>query len=120
MLLGARESERTMSDSFRLVICVDVDANDLADAYGKVYEAMAKLPEGMDWESSDEWFDDSGDSTGDPDELQAARMKYLQCPAMQRMGPDSIQCSLSKEHEGPHKPPACASWEDHKWTESNR
>jgi hypothetical protein len=57
---------------YRLIICVDVETNSLADAYKQVYEGMTKS--GLDWESSDEWYDKDGE-TGDPDVLQEARME---------------------------------------------
>lgn len=61
---------------YRLVVCIDVEADSLKDAYGKVYEAMGQLPEGLDWESSDEAFDPDGAEIG-PKKLQEARMAYL-------------------------------------------
>jgi hypothetical protein len=62
--------------SYRVVVCVDVDAPNLAVAYGLVYKAMSAT--GLEWESSDEWFDEDDNSDGgDPDELQAARMAYF-------------------------------------------
>lgn len=61
--------------SYRIVVCVDVDADDLEDAYRQTYRYMSNMPDGMDWESSDEWFDGDEDGAGDPNELQAVRMK---------------------------------------------
>ncbi len=63
--------------SYRLVICIDTDAEDLADAYGKIYRFMWQLPtHGLaDWESTDEAYVD-GEELG-PDELQKARMKFF-------------------------------------------
>jgi len=72
--------------SYRIVICVDVEADDLAQAYGKVYRAMMAAceappvgigPEDLAWESSDEAFDSDG-GVVDPDDLQAARMAYFE------------------------------------------
>ena len=65
--------------TFRLVICLDVSADSLEDAYETVYKQMAKLTtttKDMDWESSDEWFDQDG-VLGDPDTLQEARMRVI-------------------------------------------
>jgi hypothetical protein len=61
-------------NTYRLVICVDVEADTLTEAYGDVYRGMTKSA--LDWESSDEWFDVDG-YHGDPDVLQTARMAYL-------------------------------------------
>lgn len=57
----------------RIVVCVDFDDDgmSLVDCYQAVYEGMGKS--GLDWESSDEWFDDDG-MEGKPEVLQAARM----------------------------------------------
>jgi hypothetical protein len=60
----------------RIVVCIDVYAGSLSEAYGKVYEAMGSLPKGMEWESSDESFDDQG-NMNTPEALQDARMKYM-------------------------------------------
>jgi len=62
--------------SYRLVICLDVDGVDLADAYSKVYKAMTKLPTGFCWESSDEAYDPDGNAI-DPDELSRTRTVFL-------------------------------------------
>lgn len=62
--------------AYRIVICVDIHADSLELAYGKLYDFM-KQPEGsdLDWESTDEWFDGDGTEPGDPEVLQMARMK---------------------------------------------
>lgn len=63
---------------YRLVVCVDVEAASLQEAYGRVYEAMGKVTgpgSSLDWESSDEAFDDNGQI--DAEELQKARTAYL-------------------------------------------
>lgn len=62
-----------MDNAYRLVVMVDVEATSLDEAYGKVYTAMTKT--GEPWESTDEAFHD-GEQV-DADDLQAARMKYL-------------------------------------------
>jgi hypothetical protein len=63
-----------MTNTYRLVVCVDVQAEDPAKAYGETYEGMTLS--GLDWESSDEWFGADG-NPADPEELQTARMEYL-------------------------------------------
>ena len=62
--------------SYRIVICVDIDAESAQDAYEKLYDAMAEAERSDDdicWESSDEWYDDAGDEILTCD-IQAARM----------------------------------------------
>lgn len=51
-----------MSSSVRIVVCVDIDATTAPEAYAKLYDAMRLLPEGMDWESSDEWYGPDGEA----------------------------------------------------------
>lgn len=62
------------SKPVRLVVCIDVESETLAEAYAEVYRGMTAS--GLEWESSDEWFDEDG-GLGDPDRLQAARMAYF-------------------------------------------
>lgn len=74
--------------AYRIVICVDVHADDLEQAYAKVYDYMAcncGITDGahspgctndIDWESSDEAFDHEGEPV-DPDVLQEARMAFF-------------------------------------------
>ena len=62
-----------MSANFRFVICVDVEADGLKEAYRSLYKHMGLLPEDMEWESTDEWYDEDGEQ-GDPDVLQDVRM----------------------------------------------
>lgn len=61
-------------ETYRLVVCVDVQAGTPEQAYGLTYEGMALS--GLDWESSDEWFGADGEIAS-PDELQSARMAYM-------------------------------------------
>lgn len=67
--------------SYRLVICLDVQANDLQNAYKKVYRAMglveAETEGEIQWESTDEWFDKDG-YPGDLENLQETRMNVFQ------------------------------------------
>lgn len=64
--------------TFRLVVCIDVEADSLESAYEQVYRALAKLPPGFGWESSDEAYDEDGDGQGvDEDVLSAARLAVL-------------------------------------------
>jgi len=64
---------------YRIVVCVDIDAPSLLEAYGKLYETMAKVTgpnTGLDWESSEEAYDSDGEEI-DEEILQKARMEYL-------------------------------------------
>lgn len=60
----------------RFVVCIDVESDDLCDAYGKMSEALHTLQEGVLWESTDEAFQNDG-SEIDPEDLQEARMEYF-------------------------------------------
>ena len=64
--------------SYRLVICIDVDAESLTQAYGRVHEGMSDVNfEGFEgWESSDENFDEDGEAVS-PDVMQQARDKFF-------------------------------------------
>lgn len=60
--------------STRIVVCIDLDTDQLDEAYRQVYNTMGRT--GLDWESSDEWFYDDG---GEIPEfiVSAARLKVL-------------------------------------------
>jgi len=58
----------------RLIICIDLDTDNVEEAYNEVRNAMDKSP--LEWESSDEWYDVDGEE-GDPEELQHARMRVF-------------------------------------------
>jgi hypothetical protein len=64
------------ADSYRFVICVDVEAKSLTQAYGKVYEAMNSLDDQLlGWESTDEVYDPLGNAYA-PSEIQTAVDAY--------------------------------------------
>lgn len=70
---------KTNDSTYRIVICVDVEAASLKDAYGRVYNAMGKITgpdSNMDWESTDEWFDPDGEEVLGT-EIEAARKAFL-------------------------------------------
>lgn len=80
---GAEEvrmkGEANMPHSYRLVVCIDVDAQSTLEAYGKVYEAMGKITgpgTGLDWESSDEAYTPDAEPISE-EELSKVRMAYL-------------------------------------------
>lgn len=69
--------------TYRLVVCIDVDAASLAEAYRRVREVMTSAPNGVAWETSDEWYSsDDADEPGDPEELQAAIMEVYRAAAL--------------------------------------
>jgi len=63
---------------FRFVLCVDVEADSLEEAYNKLYEAMKLQPFG--WETTDEAYSSDGEQVAPdvvhklvpPDEEEAA------------------------------------------------
>lgn len=59
---------------YRIVVCIDVEAEAPADAYGKVYQQMNASA--SDWESSDEWFFPDGREVP-IDEVNTARMAFF-------------------------------------------
>lgn len=78
-LREGQEEVRMSKPTFRLVVCIDVDAESLLEAYGKVYEAMGKITgptSGMDWESSDEAYTPDAEPISE-EELSKTRMAYL-------------------------------------------
>ena len=58
----------------RLIVCVDVEAKTLEEAYARVHQGMTAS--GLSWESSDEWYDHDG-NRGQSKDLDAACIKYL-------------------------------------------
>lgn len=67
-----------MSETYRIVVCVDIDADDLTDAYRQLFKGMAGLCgiTGFDWESSDEWYAEDGQRI-EEDALTAVRMQVF-------------------------------------------
>ena len=64
----------TEKGTYRLVICLDVDADSLEHAYERVYRTMGSVDrEDFQWESTDEAYDTEGGEV-DPNEMQQARM----------------------------------------------
>ena len=63
--------------TFRLVVCIDIEAKNLSEAYGKLWRGMAVTMMSEDWESSDEWYGEDGE-LGSEEELAAARMAFFQ------------------------------------------
>lgn len=68
-----------MNDTFRLVICVDIPADTLTEAYGKLYHEMGEFEKrtGIEWESTDEAFDRDGEQIH-PSDMVDARLKFFE------------------------------------------
>lgn len=69
-------------NTYRLIVCVDIDSENLSEAYGRLQTCMkagmAASEPGIAWETSDEWYgEDEYGEAGDPNELQAAIMTQL-------------------------------------------
>ncbi len=62
----------------RFVICVDVEAEDVDEAYAMLYDAMKAVDrKGVEWESTDEVYGSNGEAI--PEErIVEARMKKIQ------------------------------------------
>lgn len=64
-------------NSYRLVVCIDVEAATLEGAYGIVRGMMNGAADGCTgWETSDEWYGPD-EELGDPAELQAAVTAHM-------------------------------------------
>jgi len=55
---------------FRLIPCVDIEADTLEEAYNTLRQGM--INSGFAWETSDEWYRRGEEEPGDPRELQKA------------------------------------------------
>lgn len=57
--------------NFRLIVCIDIDARTLRQAYAYMSEQLGRCD--FCWETSDEWYDNAdADHPGDPEELTKA------------------------------------------------
>lgn len=62
-----------MSKYYRLVICLDVEADSLESAYEKVYRTMGGVDcREFQWESTDEAYDEDGNQV-EEEEMQRVR-----------------------------------------------
>jgi len=60
--------------TYRFVVCLDVEADSLEEAYSELYTSMGKVDRSsFQWESTDEAFDPDGNPVT-PEEVQEARM----------------------------------------------
>ena len=56
----------------RFVVCIDIDSDDLKEAYLLLYDQLVKT--GVDWETTDENYNADGERIPECD-MQAARTK---------------------------------------------
>jgi hypothetical protein len=59
---------------YRFVICVDIPADSLKEAYIQLYNKM--MESGLAWESSDEAYDDAGEEISEAD-LSETRVQAI-------------------------------------------
>lgn len=64
--------------SYRFVVCIDVDAEGMTEAYGKLHEGLSVVNfEGYEgWESTDENFDEDGELVP-PETMQQHRDEFF-------------------------------------------
>lgn len=60
--------------SYRLIVCFDIEADNLEGAYRKLEGQLRRIP--IAWETSDEAYDEDGEEI-DPDVLQKAIVSVL-------------------------------------------
>ena len=62
------------TETYRIVVALDVEASSIAEAYRKVYQTMRTVDcDSFQWESTDEWFTPDGEAL-EPDDVQSIRM----------------------------------------------
>lgn len=64
-----------MTSEYRIVVCVDVPAENAQTAYEKIHASM--MATGLPWESTDEWFDTDGNTIPLVDVEHAREQAYL-------------------------------------------
>jgi len=63
-------------EDYRLIVCFDIEAENLQEAYACLREELVNPVLGLAWETSDEWYGPDG-IQGDPRELQVAIIATL-------------------------------------------
>lgn len=63
-----------MIDTYRLVLHVDIDAEDASQAYEKTFDAM--MATGLPWESTDEWYDHNAEQRMSVEDINAATEQF--------------------------------------------
>lgn len=61
--------------SFRLVVAIDIEAESLQEAYGKLHKTLTATK--LAWESSDEAYDQNGEEI-DEEDLHKARSAFYE------------------------------------------
>jgi hypothetical protein len=54
----------------RIVVCLDIDAEDPYQAYRILRRKMPALAPEIDYETTDEWYFEDGESVGDPSQVR--------------------------------------------------
>ena len=80
---------------YSFVITVDVEGENLSDAYGKLHRRMMA----NDWESSDDVYDSEGSLIG-PKDFEAARAEYFESAEH----PGSLEHVRQLTADDPYKP----------------
>ena len=83
--------------AYRLIVCFDIDADSLGEAYEKLEQTLNKCE--IAWETSDEWYDGEEEGPGDPATLTRAITAYY----MKRQHDQRLckECGhRAKEHGG--------------------
>lgn len=83
--------------TYRLIVCFDIEADSLKDAYEHLEQKMNKTE--LAWETSDEWYGSDEEDPGDPQVLQSAITSYFM--AREHDMRSCHECGhLAKEHGG--------------------
>lgn len=82
---------------YRLIVCFDIEADDLKEAYAKLEQRLNKSE--LAWETSDEWYSAAREEAGDPEVLQKAIVAYFMDRQHDRR--PCRECGhAAKEHKG--------------------
>ncbi len=60
--------------SYRLIVCFDIDAESLYDAYGQLVTGLKGV--NCMWKTSDEWYDSGKEEPGNVVELDHTIIRY--------------------------------------------
>ncbi len=67
------------NNSYRLIVCFDIDAASLYDAYGELVKVLGVKKAKLMWETADEWYsdeDEDDEGPGDVHELISTITQY--------------------------------------------
>ncbi len=65
-----------MAQEYRIVICVDIVADNASKAYEKLYDTM--MASELAWESTDEWFSEDSAQAMSEEDCAAARAAFFE------------------------------------------